>query len=244
MVICESNASGSGDNKFYDVLDKVLDIQYLMGRSVWLFKCRWYDTDNKKSQRTHVTLRTDVDPTIIERSVMHHVADDYIDDGDEQLSHQSGSINGTMSSFSSDFKETYVMFLEFDKDLNTMRGSSSVDNNSETTQPSLTPRRRAQPRLLELERSNHGRIRLLDKSDFTIIAVGRSHFFNDSTSSLSNKMSQSTRWSYSSKHTFEMACSYRRPLRMHIINRWNSSLSLPEDSQPLFRNKIYRSFFG
>ena len=32
-----------------------------------------------------------VDTTVIEGPVVHHVADDFIDDGDEQLSHQSGS---------------------------------------------------------------------------------------------------------------------------------------------------------
>ena len=35
--------------------------------------------------------RIDVDPTIVEISIVHHVADDFIDDGDEQLSHQSGT---------------------------------------------------------------------------------------------------------------------------------------------------------
>ena len=35
--------------------------------------------------------RTDVDPTIIKRPIMHHVTNDFIDDEDEQLSHQSGS---------------------------------------------------------------------------------------------------------------------------------------------------------
>ncbi|KAA0055902.1 uncharacterized protein E6C27_scaffold319G00080 [Cucumis melo var. makuwa] len=33
----------------------------------------------------------DVDPTVVERSVIRHVADDFIDNDDEQLSHQSGS---------------------------------------------------------------------------------------------------------------------------------------------------------
>ena len=35
--------------------------------------------------------RTDVDPTIIEGSVMHHVTDDFIDDVDEHLSNESGA---------------------------------------------------------------------------------------------------------------------------------------------------------
>ena len=31
--------------------------------------------------------RTYIDPTIIERSIVRHVANDFIDNGDEQLSH-------------------------------------------------------------------------------------------------------------------------------------------------------------
>ena len=34
--------------------------------------------------------RPDVDPIVVKRSVVCHVADEFID-GDEQLSHQSGS---------------------------------------------------------------------------------------------------------------------------------------------------------
>ncbi|KAA0052301.1 CACTA en-spm transposon protein [Cucumis melo var. makuwa] len=76
MVIGESNVSGSGDNNFYGVLDKVLHVQYLMGRSFWLFKYQC-----------------------------------------------------TMSSFSIDFEETDVIFLEFHEDLNTAEGSSMGDDN-------------------------------------------------------------------------------------------------------------------
>ncbi|KAA0063200.1 uncharacterized protein E5676_scaffold2774G00080 [Cucumis melo var. makuwa] len=54
MVIGESDARGSGDNNFYGVLDKVLHVQYLLERNVWLFKCQWYNTDVSKSQRTHI----------------------------------------------------------------------------------------------------------------------------------------------------------------------------------------------
>ncbi|KAA0050470.1 cyclic nucleotide-gated ion channel 1-like isoform X3 [Cucumis melo var. makuwa] len=57
--------------------------------------------------------KLDVDLTVVERSVVHHVADDFINDG-------------IMSSFSSGFEETDVMFLEFDEDLNTMEGPSSM----------------------------------------------------------------------------------------------------------------------
>ena len=35
--------------------------------------------------------RTDVDSTIVERPVMHHVVENFIDDEDQQLSHQSES---------------------------------------------------------------------------------------------------------------------------------------------------------
>ena len=40
MVVDENSANGSANNNFYDVLDKVLDVQYPMGRHVWLSKCR------------------------------------------------------------------------------------------------------------------------------------------------------------------------------------------------------------
>uniref|UniRef100_A0A9I9ECR3 Uncharacterized protein n=1 Tax=Cucumis melo TaxID=3656 RepID=A0A9I9ECR3_CUCME len=36
-------------------------------------------------------------------------------------------------------------------------------------------------------KSNHGRTRLLDRSSLTIIIVGQSRFYNDSTSSLREK---------------------------------------------------------
>ena len=35
--------------------------------------------------------RTDVDPTIVERLIVCYVADDFMDNGVEQLSHQSGT---------------------------------------------------------------------------------------------------------------------------------------------------------
>ncbi|KAA0051487.1 gamma-aminobutyrate transaminase POP2 [Cucumis melo var. makuwa] len=60
----------------------------------------------------------------------------------------------TMPSFSSSFDETNAMFLVFIKDLdNLARESSFEGDNSGTTQPfgTLTPRKRVQSRLLELE---------------------------------------------------------------------------------------------
>ncbi|KAA0059047.1 CACTA en-spm transposon protein [Cucumis melo var. makuwa] len=82
--------------------------------------------------------RTDVDPTIVERPVVHHVTDDFIDDVDEHLSHVS-----IMSYARNNFLEMDVMFLEFEDDLDNLAGgSSSVGENAG---------RRAQSRLLEFE---------------------------------------------------------------------------------------------
>ncbi|KAA0041547.1 gamma-aminobutyrate transaminase POP2 [Cucumis melo var. makuwa] len=87
----------------------------------------------------------------------------------------------TMSSFSSNFNETDVMFHEFVEDLNNPTGGSPlVDDNSDTSQPSPTPTpKRAQ--------RNHRPTKLLDRSSLTIIATGQSRFCNDSTSLLSKE---------------------------------------------------------
>ncbi|KAA0042215.1 uncharacterized protein E5676_scaffold124G00850 [Cucumis melo var. makuwa] len=117
MVISESDASGSGNNNFYGALDEVLHVQYPLGRNVWLFKCQWYDMDNKRIwdvsevddvENEHLNVleivvthrvddhieddtlcRTDVDPTIVETPVVRHVTDDFIDVVDEHLPHAS-----------------------------------------------------------------------------------------------------------------------------------------------------------
>ncbi|KAA0051370.1 uncharacterized protein E6C27_scaffold55G001040 [Cucumis melo var. makuwa] len=105
MVIGESDASGSGDNNFYDVLDEVLHVKYPLGRKVWLLNCQWYETDVNKSQRTHVEL------------------------GYKSL---NMSLFGILLSLypRNNFLETDAMFLEFANDLdNLTRGSSSVDDN-------------------------------------------------------------------------------------------------------------------
>ncbi|KAA0053195.1 CACTA en-spm transposon protein [Cucumis melo var. makuwa] len=60
----------------------------------------------------HTLYMPDVDPIVVERSVVHHVTNDFIDDG-------------TISSFSSDFKETYALFLQFGNKFNNVEGSSS-----------------------------------------------------------------------------------------------------------------------
>ncbi|KAA0040340.1 hypothetical protein E6C27_scaffold460G00450 [Cucumis melo var. makuwa] len=196
MVIGESDASGTSHNNFYGVLDDVLHVQYPLRRNVWLFKCRWYDIDVNKSQRTHVEVgykslntsrfwyaeepvilatrahqvfyvddpkneagvshqvddhieddtlcRNDVDLTIVERPVVHHVTDDFIDDP------------LYMSYPRNNFMEMDDMFLEFEDNLdNIAGGSSSVGDNTGSSSQQYatpTPRRRVQFRFLELER--------------------------------------------------------------------------------------------
>ncbi|TYK05479.1 CACTA en-spm transposon protein [Cucumis melo var. makuwa] len=76
------------------------------------------------------------------------------------------------------------------------------------------------------KKSNHGRTRLLDRSNLTIIAVGQSRFYNDNTSTLSKEGSGLTVWSYFRKYTFEPGRSCRRSQRMRIIKCWNFSPSL------------------
>ncbi|KAA0062599.1 CACTA en-spm transposon protein [Cucumis melo var. makuwa] len=142
MVIGESDASESDNNNFYGVLDEVSHVQYPLGRNDVL---EVEDVENKYINVVEIVVshrvddhieddtlcRTDVDPTIVERPVLHHVIDDFIDDTDET-------------------------FLEFENDLdNLAEGSFAVDDNSRSSsQPPTTPtpRKRAQPRLLELER--------------------------------------------------------------------------------------------
>ncbi|KAA0033109.1 putative transposase [Cucumis melo var. makuwa] len=70
MIIDQSNASGSGDNNFYGVLDEV-----------------FHQVDDHIEDDT--LCRIEVDPTIVERSVVRHVTDDFINDVDEHLSHAS-----------------------------------------------------------------------------------------------------------------------------------------------------------
>lgn len=48
IFVNENSDKGSTDKNVYGVLDEVLEFQYVFGRRVWAFKCRWFDTDNKK----------------------------------------------------------------------------------------------------------------------------------------------------------------------------------------------------
>ncbi|KAA0025919.1 hypothetical protein E6C27_scaffold34G002170 [Cucumis melo var. makuwa] len=133
MVIGESSGSGSSDSNFYGVLEEVLDVQYSIGRRVWLYKLE--DVENEQLNVLEIIFghrvdehieddtlcKPDVDPIVVERLIVHHVAGDFIDDDDEQL--------GTMPSFLSGFKETDAQFLEFEDQFNNVGGSSSMGDN-------------------------------------------------------------------------------------------------------------------
>ncbi|KAA0062362.1 CACTA en-spm transposon protein [Cucumis melo var. makuwa] len=100
--------------------------------------------------------RINIGPTIVERPVVRHVTDDFIDDVDERIMSSSYPHHN--------FLEMDAMFLEFEDQLdNFVGGSSSLGDNVESSsqQPGTpTPKERAQSRLLELERhvAVHGRI--------------------------------------------------------------------------------------
>ncbi|TYJ97707.1 gamma-aminobutyrate transaminase POP2 [Cucumis melo var. makuwa] len=135
MIFGVRDASGSGDNNFYGVVDEVLHVQYP-------FEKKLDDVENEHLNLLEIVVshrvdehieddtlcRIDIEPTIIDRSVVRHVTNDFIDN----------------TSFPHSFNETDAMFLEFVEDLdNLAEGSSSMDKNSGTSQPSATstPRR-------------------------------------------------------------------------------------------------------
>ncbi|TYK01403.1 uncharacterized protein E5676_scaffold29G00990 [Cucumis melo var. makuwa] len=110
MVIGESDASGTGNNNFYGILDEV----YPKNGSNWKVvqvvqnKRIWDMPEVEDVQNDHINVlesvvshqvddhieddtlcRTDVDPIIVERPIVRHVTYDFIDDVDEHLSHAS-----------------------------------------------------------------------------------------------------------------------------------------------------------
>ncbi|TYK02310.1 cytochrome P450 CYP82D47-like [Cucumis melo var. makuwa] len=144
MVIYESNANGSSNNNFYVVLDEVLqfNIQWEKSKDTCGIRVQSYQhvpffvrrgTSNSCDVATPMDeyiedddlCKTDVDPTIVERSIVHHVTDDFIGDGMnnchikvEQATTNDSDKPRTMSSFPSGFNKTDAMFHEFTKDLN------------------------------------------------------------------------------------------------------------------------------
>ncbi|KAA0051735.1 CACTA en-spm transposon protein [Cucumis melo var. makuwa] len=85
-----------------------------------------------------ILYRPDVDPTVVKRSVVYHLVNDFIDVGIHifLMNVYFYISTTTMLSFPSGFKKTDAMFLEFGEDLNTTEGLSSVGNNSKTTRHS------------------------------------------------------------------------------------------------------------
>ncbi|TYK29014.1 CACTA en-spm transposon protein [Cucumis melo var. makuwa] len=84
--------------------------------------------------------------------------------------------------------------------------------------------------------SNHGRTRLLDKSSLTTIVVGRSHFYNDNTSSMRNEAS----WSTSGVIQANTCSSWH----VHSAGRGGCTCNLPKGSQPLFGDEICETILG
>ncbi|TYK01284.1 uncharacterized protein E5676_scaffold49G00750 [Cucumis melo var. makuwa] len=104
MVIGESDASGSGDNNFYGVLDEVQfeSCASIQNKRIWDVP-EVNDVENEHINILEVVVshqvddhieddslyRINIDPMIVERPVVQHVSDDFIDDVDEHLSHAS-----------------------------------------------------------------------------------------------------------------------------------------------------------
>ncbi|KAA0047387.1 (R)-mandelonitrile lyase 1-like [Cucumis melo var. makuwa] len=96
-------------------------------------------------------MRLDVDSTMVERPIVRHVVDNFINDDDEQLSIQSRP--STMSNFLTDFGDSNSLFYFNVEEFNNIGGTSLVSDMSDASQPTAqTPRRRKHLRNLELER--------------------------------------------------------------------------------------------
>ncbi|KAA0040564.1 uncharacterized protein E5676_scaffold98G00630 [Cucumis melo var. makuwa] len=94
MVIGESDASGSGNNNFYNVLNKnkrIWDVPEVDGVNNEHLNVLEIVVNHRLDEhiKDDTLCRTDLDLTIVERSVVCHVTDDFIDDVDEHLSHAS-----------------------------------------------------------------------------------------------------------------------------------------------------------
>ncbi|TYK29257.1 pentatricopeptide repeat-containing protein [Cucumis melo var. makuwa] len=74
--------------------------------------------------------RVDVDPTVVERSIVHHVIDNFTNNDDEQLSIQIYMSTSTMSQFPIDFNESDVLFDFNIMEFNTISSTSSFGDTS------------------------------------------------------------------------------------------------------------------
>ncbi|KAA0039165.1 (R)-mandelonitrile lyase 1-like [Cucumis melo var. makuwa] len=146
MVIGEGSR-GSADNNFYDVLDEVLHVQYPLERFVCLFKCRLFDTYNKKNHRTHVEL--------VYKSI--NTSCFWFDEESVILATQTHQVFNDLKD-----EKKVDMYLELDDTFNNSKGSSSISNTSDAPQSTFSPtsRRRQHSQNLELEQyvQQHGKI--------------------------------------------------------------------------------------
>ncbi|KAA0061298.1 CACTA en-spm transposon protein [Cucumis melo var. makuwa] len=148
--------------------------------------------------------RTNVDPTIVERSIVHHITDDFIDDVDEYLSHLERHVainwrilmtiapgaKKPISPHAVRFSQAIGMCVQ---KTFLVHGLKMADVGREYIEVVKGDLRRlfvldfndqVMNRFVELQMNNHGRTRLLGRSSLTIIVAGPSRFYNDSTSSL------------------------------------------------------------
>ncbi|KAA0047908.1 gamma-aminobutyrate transaminase POP2 [Cucumis melo var. makuwa] len=142
---------------------------------------------------------------------------------------------GIMSHFSADFDESDDLFDFSVKEFNTVPDTSSVSNTSirflkcaDVTLEyiGIIKDRLQQWFVLDFTDSALTQfvehqiltIWLLEQSSPTSTAAVSNRFYNDNTSSLNNKVIQSTVWTYSEKHTLGVASSFYRQLQMHIFS--------------------------
>ncbi|TYK09436.1 CACTA en-spm transposon protein [Cucumis melo var. makuwa] len=98
IVIGESNASGSGDNNFYGVLNEVLHVQYPIGRSVWLFKYRWYLSSFSSGFEETYQMFLEFDEDL-------NTAGGWVEVGREYIEFVKGDLQEFMSDYHKHFKK-------------------------------------------------------------------------------------------------------------------------------------------
>ncbi|KAA0066594.1 CACTA en-spm transposon protein [Cucumis melo var. makuwa] len=179
MVIGESDASGSGDTNFYDVLNEVLYVQYPIGRNVWLINFGGTSqsfatpTPRRRAQSRllefeHYYAEMGVCAKDIYRLFLKwvNIGIEYVErffvlDFNDQAMNRFVE-HQMLSTFKEFWDDYYRHFKKY----------------SDPKEARANP-----PHIL----SNHGPTRLLDRSSLTIIAVDRSQFYNDNMSSLSKE---------------------------------------------------------
>ncbi|KAA0062629.1 CACTA en-spm transposon protein [Cucumis melo var. makuwa] len=115
MIIGESNGSGSDENNFYGVLDedvfKVEDVDNEQLNVVEIIVRHWMEEHIEDN-----TLCTpNVNPIVVERSVVRHVGNDFIDDDDEQL---TSAVQSCLKGYDCDTLQRYFVLDFNDQALN------------------------------------------------------------------------------------------------------------------------------